>query len=543
MLKTATAAATELSRHQALSEAVSSFRSHLAQDEIRLGAAAALAGSRVLDYASTHPARDGSSNELSVASGSRVMSSEPEETSSAGQGSAAQYDPFRTKQRRRTTTEQLKVLESHFNRNHKPDINLRKALAERLDMTPREIQVWFQNRRAKIKKLREKAERAGAEISDINQASSQPSSSQPSDTPATYPALPFLPRLPVSTQPSSGVSQRYASDAAYFNRHMQSGAPPSHDAASTWFQSPVSRFTSTYNLPTDQTSFSLPQQPGVGSASAATTASMYPSPVSASASGLSTPSPSELNVSAEQTSTGISAGFATGSPTAGFRHIDSYMSVPYSGLSNSQRGAPYAYNQSEPAITRLVYQSGNFVHLGRDEMSSNGSSSDTESVLPTPYAENVHGRYSTTQGSNQPAFNQYTFGASMPAWQYGIPTPSDVHGESNLMTTAERRASCPAFVPPEFGVMPPSSLTAAYTYDAATGAASSSFGAPTFLLHRRHSLAPVSPALGEEVPPPLPPHPSGFASAFDSTGVTSEAPMLSASVVTNQPIDGHAVQR
>ncbi|TNY17811.1 homeobox domain-containing protein, partial [Rhodotorula diobovata] len=56
------------------------------------------------------------------------------------------------KHRRRTSPPQLRVLEYHFDRNPKPDVSLRRALSEQLDMTPREVQVWFQNRRAKVKK-------------------------------------------------------------------------------------------------------------------------------------------------------------------------------------------------------------------------------------------------------------------------------------------------------------------------------------------------------------------------------------------------------
>lgn len=48
----------------------------------------------------------------------------------------------RIKHRRRTSASQLKVLEYHFDRNPKPDVNLRKSLAEQLGMTPREVQVW-----------------------------------------------------------------------------------------------------------------------------------------------------------------------------------------------------------------------------------------------------------------------------------------------------------------------------------------------------------------------------------------------------------------
>ncbi|GAA6060617.1 hypothetical protein JCM10212_004596 [Sporobolomyces blumeae] len=87
--------------------------------------------------------------------------------------SSAFYDPFRIKHRRRTSPPQLKILEHHFDINPKPDVNTRKVLSEQLGMTPREVQVWFQNRRAKVKKLREKAER------EANSATGSPSGTTP----------------------------------------------------------------------------------------------------------------------------------------------------------------------------------------------------------------------------------------------------------------------------------------------------------------------------------------------------------------------------
>lgn len=66
------------------------------------------------------------------------------------------YDPFFVKHRKRTTKAQLKVLEQTFETNIRPDANMRKKLGEQLGMTPRSVQVWFQNRRAKIKKLTQK---------------------------------------------------------------------------------------------------------------------------------------------------------------------------------------------------------------------------------------------------------------------------------------------------------------------------------------------------------------------------------------------------
>ncbi|EMD37823.1 hypothetical protein CERSUDRAFT_94820 [Gelatoporia subvermispora B] len=70
------------------------------------------------------------------------------------------YQPNEVKHRRRTTRAQLKVLEDVYTRDTKPNASLRKKLAQELDMTPRGVQVWFQNRRAKTKQQRKKAEAA-----------------------------------------------------------------------------------------------------------------------------------------------------------------------------------------------------------------------------------------------------------------------------------------------------------------------------------------------------------------------------------------------
>lgn len=61
------------------------------------------------------------------------------------------YNPFEIKHRRRTSKDQFQVLETSFQDNSKPNATVRRALAQRLGMTPRAVQVWFQNRRAKMK--------------------------------------------------------------------------------------------------------------------------------------------------------------------------------------------------------------------------------------------------------------------------------------------------------------------------------------------------------------------------------------------------------
>lgn len=66
------------------------------------------------------------------------------------------YNPFIVRHRKKTTKSQLQILENTFGTNIRPDARMRRMLAEQLGMTPRSIQVWFQNRRAKEKKLVER---------------------------------------------------------------------------------------------------------------------------------------------------------------------------------------------------------------------------------------------------------------------------------------------------------------------------------------------------------------------------------------------------
>ncbi|KAI7900174.1 uncharacterized protein BX663DRAFT_518844 [Cokeromyces recurvatus] len=62
------------------------------------------------------------------------------------------------RKRTRATAEQLAVLEDTFAVNVSPNSKLRKQLAEQLNMSERSIQIWFQNRRAKVKHMQKRAQ-------------------------------------------------------------------------------------------------------------------------------------------------------------------------------------------------------------------------------------------------------------------------------------------------------------------------------------------------------------------------------------------------
>ncbi|BFZ60189.1 hypothetical protein YB2330_001212 [Saitoella coloradoensis] len=79
-----------------------------------------------------------------------------------------------SKTRRKTTEAQVRILEKAFAENPKPNVAVRNVLAERLLMTSRNIQIWFQNRRAKARaQKREDELRAIQVLEDASNESSK----------------------------------------------------------------------------------------------------------------------------------------------------------------------------------------------------------------------------------------------------------------------------------------------------------------------------------------------------------------------------------
>ncbi|SAM09211.1 hypothetical protein [Absidia glauca] len=56
--------------------------------------------------------------------------------------------------RKRITPEQFRTLSDYFNRTDTPNHDLRDKISKSLNMTNREVQVWFQNRRAKANRIK-----------------------------------------------------------------------------------------------------------------------------------------------------------------------------------------------------------------------------------------------------------------------------------------------------------------------------------------------------------------------------------------------------
>ncbi|KAI0743750.1 hypothetical protein C8Q80DRAFT_1122152 [Daedaleopsis nitida] len=153
------------------------------------------------------------------------------------------YTPNEVKHRKRTTRAQLKVLESVYKYDTKPNASLRKKLAAELDMTPRGVQVWFQNRRAKTKQQAKKAEAAAVAGSKLSSDDPSASSSNPAaadgddddddddddlkDEDDPSPALPASPQPPhISEETSPDNSASSAPSEATLSNATESESPP-----------------------------------------------------------------------------------------------------------------------------------------------------------------------------------------------------------------------------------------------------------------------------------------------------------------------------
>ncbi|KAF9024015.1 hypothetical protein BGZ52_011667 [Haplosporangium bisporale] len=63
-----------------------------------------------------------------------------------------------SKKRTRASAEQLAILEDTFLTNQSPNSKVREILAKKVKMSERSIQIWFQNRRAKVKQAQKRTE-------------------------------------------------------------------------------------------------------------------------------------------------------------------------------------------------------------------------------------------------------------------------------------------------------------------------------------------------------------------------------------------------
>jgi Homeodomain len=73
----------------------------------------------------------------------------------------------KNQKRQRATQDQLITLEIEFEKNPTPTAIVRERIAQDINMTERSVQIWFQNRRAKIKNMVKKSIENGEDSTEI----------------------------------------------------------------------------------------------------------------------------------------------------------------------------------------------------------------------------------------------------------------------------------------------------------------------------------------------------------------------------------------
>jgi len=96
-------------------------------------------------------------------------------------------DLLNKKKRQRTSPDQLAILEQIFTTDKMPNQQTRVHLADQLGMSSRRVQIWFQNKRAKVKRSVSKPD--GDDCSSPNELRESSSSMSPLSSPSS----PFVP--------------------------------------------------------------------------------------------------------------------------------------------------------------------------------------------------------------------------------------------------------------------------------------------------------------------------------------------------------------
>ncbi|KAI8069234.1 homeobox domain-containing protein [Gongronella butleri] len=135
--------------------------------------------------------------------------------------------------RKRITPEQYQVLTECFGQTDTPNYELRERLSKQLTMTNREVQVWFQNRRAKMNRLKQQQKREQEQHHQQQQA--QPQQQQQAHDYYYYQQ--FAHQSPSSRQqlpPSPPPTGKFS------DPHWSSSMSPSASSSSSLPQSPTS---------------------------------------------------------------------------------------------------------------------------------------------------------------------------------------------------------------------------------------------------------------------------------------------------------------
>ncbi|KAK7207159.1 hypothetical protein BZA70DRAFT_270622 [Myxozyma melibiosi] len=221
--------------------------------------------------------------------------------------------PLARRKRRRTSPNELQILYSEFERCAKPPRHVRQDIAERVGMTEKAVQIWFQNRRQSSRRALQQQKKPRnqrpAPASASSSLSSVPDSSSPASLSESRSSQPSSsspgPESPSSSASASHLAylpfpQADSSSSPAVPRSMPISLPPISQAkgvltpSSASFTNVMSMAAITHATP----SASTPTEPAIPNALAASTADKVQLPPlrSAVASSKSAAPPSNLRL-------------------------------------------------------------------------------------------------------------------------------------------------------------------------------------------------------------------------------------------------------
>ncbi|KAL4764024.1 homeobox domain-containing protein [Aspergillus foveolatus] len=160
--------------------------------------------------AASHPTTSPSSATSTPSPSTSSATTAPSTSARRPQRKSTLTQQQKNNKRQRATQDQLVLLEMEFNKNPTPTAATRERIAQEINMTERSVQIWFQNRRAKIKMLAKKSIETGEGCDSIPESMRQ------------YLAMQFDPSKPGARDPF-GRTGGYGANGAYPNEPTPTG--------------------------------------------------------------------------------------------------------------------------------------------------------------------------------------------------------------------------------------------------------------------------------------------------------------------------------